>query len=97
MPNAAIRNLIREDKVHQLESVMQMGRGKYGMQTFNQSLADLFLAGRIERDTALEYSINPDELRQMLNRGRASGTLAVRPTRSPQPTARRSHPDAHGH
>ena len=97
VPNAAIRNLIREDKVHQLESVMQMGRGKYGMQTFNQSLADLFLAGRIERDTALEYSINPDELRQMLNRGRTSGTLAVRPTRSPHPTARRSRPDAHGH
>ena len=72
VPNAAIRNLIREDKVHQLESVMQMGRGKYGMQTFNQSLADLFLAGQIERDTALEYSINPDELRQMLNRGRAA-------------------------
>ena len=68
VPNAAIRNLIREDKVHQLESVMQMGRGKYGMQTFNQSLADLFLAGKIERDTALEYSINPDELRQMLAR-----------------------------
>ena len=97
VPNAAIRNLIREDKVHQLESVMQMGRGKYGMQTFNQSLADLFLAGRIERDTALEYSINPDELRQVLNRGRASGTLAVRPTRAPLPTARRSRPDAHGH
>ncbi len=97
VPNAAIRNLIREDKVHQLESVMQMGRGKYGMQTFNQSLADLFLAGRIERDTALEYSINPDELRQVLNRGRASGTLAVRPTRAPHPTARRSRPDAHGH
>ncbi len=97
VPNAAIRNLIREDKVHQLESVMQMGRGKYGMQTFNQSLADLFLAGRIERDTALEYSINPDELRQVLNRGGASGTLAVRPTRAPHPTARRSRPDAHGH
>ena len=96
VPNAAIRNLIREDKVHQLESVMQMGRGKYGMQTFNQSLADLFLAGRIERHTALEYSINPDELRQMLNRGRGSGTLVTTPTRAPYPTARRSHPDAHG-
>ncbi len=66
VPNAAIRNLIREDKVHQLESAMQMGRGKYGMQTFNQSLAALFLSGQIERPTALEYAINPDELRQML-------------------------------
>ena len=96
VPNAAIRNLIREDKVHQLESVMQMGRGKYGMQTFNQSLADLFLAGQIERDTALEYSINPDELRQMLNRGRAAGTLQVTQTRAPHSTDRRSHPGAHG-
>ena len=96
VPNAAIRNLIREDKVHQLESVMQTGRGKYGMQTFNQSLADLFRAGEIERDTALEYSINPDELRQMLNRGRAAGTPADRPTRTAHPTTGRSSPGARG-
>ena len=92
VPNAAIRNLIREDKVHQLESVMQMGRGKYGMQTFNQSLADLFLDGRIERDTALEFSVNPDELRQMLNRGRAAGTLVATPTGASHPNVRRSNP-----
>ncbi|MDE2664964.1 MAG: type IV pilus twitching motility protein PilT [Acidobacteriota bacterium] len=104
VPNAAIRNLIREDKVHQLESIMQLGRGMYGMQTFNQSLADLFLAGRIERDTALEYSIDPDELRRMLNRRRAAaigsdrtaGTLVDRQTRAARPTARRSRPDPHG-
>jgi twitching motility protein PilT len=41
IPNAAIRNLIREDKVHQIYSTMQTGQGKYGMQTFNQSLATL--------------------------------------------------------
>ena len=92
VPNAAIRNLIREDKVHQLESAMQMGRGKYGMQTFNQSLASLFLSGQIERHTALEYSINPEELRQMLNRGRAAGALAVTPTGAHHPSARRSRP-----
>lgn len=104
VPNAAIRNLIREDKVHQLESVMQMGRGKYGMQTFNQSLADLFLAGEIERDTALEYSINPDELRQMLNRGRAAaigserraGAPVDRQTRAAYPTTQRSPSGARG-
>ena len=96
VPNPAIRNLIREDKVHQLESVMQMGRGKYGMQTFNQSLAGLFLAGQIARDTALEYSINPDELRQMLDRGRAPATMADRPSRAAHPTARRSHPGVRG-
>ena len=41
-PNAAIRNLIREDKVHQIYSMMQTGQAKYGMQTFNQSLATLY-------------------------------------------------------
>ena len=104
VPNAAIRNLIREDKVHQLESIMQMGRGMYGMQTFNQSLADLVLAGQIERDTALEYSINPDELRRVINRGRAAaigsdrtaGTLVDRQTRAARTTARRSRPGPHG-
>src|SRR5512134_783242 len=39
MPNAAVRNLIREDKVHQIYSQMQVGQAKFGMQTFNQSLA----------------------------------------------------------
>lgn len=96
VPNPAIRNLIREDKVHQLESLMQMGRGKYGMQTFNQSLADLCLAGQIERDAALEYSVDPDELRHMLHRGRAAGRLAARPSGAPHPTARRSRPGAYG-
>jgi twitching motility protein PilT len=41
VPNAAIRNLIREDKIHQIYSAMQTGQEKYGMQTFNQSLAHL--------------------------------------------------------
>src|SRR5665213_1262075 len=43
VPNAAIRNLIREDKVHQIYSSMQSGQDKFGMQTFNQSLATLYL------------------------------------------------------
>ena len=41
VPNAAIRNLIREDKIHQIYSMMQTGQDKFGMQTFNQSLATL--------------------------------------------------------
>ena len=41
VPNPAIRNLIREDKIHQIYSSMQTGQEKYGMQTFNQSLASL--------------------------------------------------------
>src|SRR6266480_4598213 len=47
IPNAAIRNLIREDKVHQLYSQMQIGQGKSGMQTLNQSLAALYLRKQI--------------------------------------------------
>src|SRR5205085_3979956 len=43
VPNAAIRNLIREDKLHQIYSQMQIGQTKYGMQTFNQALVDLFM------------------------------------------------------
>ena len=42
VPNPAIRNLIREDKVHQIYSQMQVGQSKFGMQTFNQSLAAAF-------------------------------------------------------
>ena len=42
IPNAAVRNLIREDKVHQIYSTMQTGQLKHGMQTFNQSLATLY-------------------------------------------------------
>src|SRR5262249_54956848 len=43
IPNAAIRNLIREDKIHQIYSQMQIGQAKFGMQTMNQCLCDLFL------------------------------------------------------
>ena len=43
IPNPAIRNLIREDKIHQIYGVMQAGQPKFGMQTFNQSLSDLVL------------------------------------------------------
>ena len=42
MPNPAIRNLIRDDKVHQIYSSMQTGQEKLGMQTMNQSLATLY-------------------------------------------------------
>jgi len=69
VPNAAIRNLIREDKVHQIYSAMQVGQLKYGMQTFNQSLSSLALKRQITRDLALSMSSNPDELQEMLERG----------------------------
>src|SRR5436189_533554 len=72
VPNAAIRNLIREDKVHQIYSMMQTGQSKYGMQTFNQSLATLYFKKLITLQTALGRSSNPDELQEMISRGAGS-------------------------
>jgi twitching motility protein PilT len=69
VPNAAIRNLIREDKVHQIYSMMQTGQDKYGMQTFNQSLATLYHKRQITLETALQRSSNVDELRELIERG----------------------------
>jgi twitching motility protein PilT len=69
IPNSAIRNLIREDKVHQIYSMMQSGQIKHGMQTFNQSLATLYHRRMISLQTALSYSSLPDELQDMINRG----------------------------
>ena len=69
IPNAAIRNLVREDKVHQIYSAMQTGTGTTGMQTFNQSLANAYLGKLITLETALSRSSNPEELQDMINRG----------------------------
>jgi twitching motility protein PilT len=69
VPNSAIRNLIREDKIHQIYSMMQTGQAQYGMQTFNQSLASLYFKKQISLTTALSHSSNPDELQEMINRG----------------------------
>jgi twitching motility protein PilT len=69
IPNPAVRNLIREDKVHQLYSAMQSGQDKFGMQTFNQALATSYLQKQVSLETALQRSSNPDELQEMINRG----------------------------
>ncbi len=74
IPNAAIRNLIREDKVHQIYSVMQTGQAGSGMQTFNQSLADLYLKGKLDLETAISRSSQPDELQELINRGVTLGS-----------------------
>jgi twitching motility protein PilT len=66
IPNAAIRNLIREDKVHQIYSQMQVGQSKFAMQTMNQSLASLYQKGLVSLTDALSKSTDPAELRQML-------------------------------
>ena len=69
VPTPAIRNLIREDKVHQIYSSMQAGQEKLGMQTLNQYLASLYLAGQITLDTALNASSLKEELTEMISRG----------------------------
>ena len=74
IPNPAVRNLIREDKIHQIYSTMQTGQEKYGMQTFNQSLASLYFAKQISLQTALGISSHPDELQDMINRGAGLAT-----------------------
>lgn len=69
IPNAAIRNLVREDKIHQIYSIMQIGQSKFGMQTMNQSLHILYSKGFLTLDVALGRSSDPEELRQMIARG----------------------------
>ena len=68
VPTAAIRNLIREDKVHQIYSAMQTGQGKNGMQTMNQALCELFNKGKISMDEAMGRSNHLDELASMIRR-----------------------------
>jgi twitching motility protein PilT len=69
IPTPAIRNLIREDKIHQIYSAMQTGTGQSGMQTFNQSLSNAYFQKLITLDTAMARSSNPDELQDLINRG----------------------------
>ena len=69
VPNPAIRNLIREDKIHQLYSMMQTGQDRSGMQTMNQALATLYHQRQITLDTALQRSSNADELKELIERG----------------------------
>ncbi len=75
--NPAIRNLIRDDKIHQIYGTMQAGQEKYGMQTMNQSLARLFERKLITREQALATSSNRDELITILERGIAPQTPAM--------------------
>ena len=66
VPNPAIRHLIRDDKVHQIYSAMQVGQGKFGMQTMNQSLASLVQRRLITMDDAIGRSSDEQELRQLI-------------------------------
>ncbi|CAN5388907.1 type IV pilus twitching motility protein PilT [soil metagenome] len=90
VPNAAIRNLIREDKIHQIYSMMQTGQDKFGMQTFNQSLATLHHKRQITLETAMQRSSNADELKELIDRGSGlndaySNGAGARPMTRPAP------------
>jgi twitching motility protein PilT len=93
VPNAAIRNLIREDKIHQVYSMMQTGQDKYGMQTFNQALVGLYLKKQITLELALARSSNTDELQDLINRGAAAMNSPLAP-RGPGQTQPGNRPAA---
>jgi twitching motility protein PilT len=78
VPNAAIRNLIREDKLHQIYSQMQIGQSKFGMQTLNQTLCENYIKKVISLEDAIGHSSEVDELKQMiLNAGGSLGSYAA--------------------
>jgi twitching motility protein PilT len=65
--NSAVRSLIREDKAHQIYSIIQTG-GKLGMRTMNQSLFDLYRAGLISYDEAMSRTTDPEDLKRTFAR-----------------------------
>jgi twitching motility protein PilT len=72
IPNAAIRNLIREDKIHQIYSSMQVGQEKFGMQTMNQSLASLCQKRMVTLEDAMGRSPDVEELRNLIGKSGAA-------------------------
>jgi twitching motility protein PilT len=89
IPTPAIRNLIRDDKIHQIYGSMQAGQEKLGMQTTNQSLASLYMKRAITLETALTASSLKDELQDMITRGVgvvAGAGLGRAPGSGPRPT-----------
>jgi len=66
VPNAAIRNLIREDKVHQIYSQMQVGQSTHGMLTMNQSLVALYRKGIVSLKEAQMRAVDLDEFTNLL-------------------------------
>jgi twitching motility protein PilT len=69
IPNAAIRNLMREEKIHQIYSQMQVGQTKFGMQTMSQSLVNLVQKNVITTEEAMGHATEAEEMRQMLGIG----------------------------
>ena len=72
VPNQGIRNLIREDKVHQIYAMMQTGQLKFGMQTMNQSLMEQYGKRNLNKDDAVANSTVPEELQNMIQKAEAT-------------------------
>ena len=74
LPNPAIRNLIREDKIHQIYSAMQAGK-KFGMQTLNDALYSLYMRDEVTLEECVRISSDPIELKRMI--GEVESPVAV--------------------
>jgi twitching motility protein PilT len=88
VPTPAIRNLIREDKIHQIYSSMQAGQEKLGTQTFNQSLATLYMSRLVSLEAAMNASSLKEELAEMIKRGTGvvqGAGMGPRPGMPPRP------------
>ena len=66
IPTYAIRNLIREDKIHQLYAAMQLNQKETGMFTMNQSLVQLEKNGVITKEHAVEFATDVEEVKKLL-------------------------------
>jgi twitching motility protein PilT len=84
MPNKAIRNLIREDKLHQIYSIMQTGQQDSGMQTMNQSLLSMVERRLITTDLAMEKSPEPEELEELIEK-KSRSPMGQRAGKMPAP------------
>jgi twitching motility protein PilT len=78
VPNPAIRNLIREDKVHQIYSQQQIGQEKWKMQTLNQSLTDLYIRKLISYEDAMGKSQEQEEIKRMISERTSTGVSKER-------------------
>ncbi len=68
VPNVAIRNMIRDEKVHMIYNAMQSGQSRSGMRTMNQSLLDLFMDGEIDYEVAMSRCSDLDEMISMMQK-----------------------------
>jgi twitching motility protein PilT len=90
LPTPAVRNLIREDKVHQLPGLMTTGQDEHQMQTLNQSLVRLYNAGRISFDAAMQCSADISDLKDLIGSSEAGVTHLHMPGNSRPLTSRLS-------